>query len=404
MEKKHKRLLIILLALMAAVYFGYHIVKSMEKDISLFTVRPYEASDTAVFTGYIFREENVLYSRTAPGMCRYRYYDGEKVGANEVVADVYRYTNDTLKEKTEEYRKQIEILRRSSSLGRLTEQEITARIDRLSFTISEKNAAGDTAAASALSDELLVLMAKKDLLLSGRSNYDAEIAVLETELAALLSSLSAPAETVAISRSGYFYAECDGYESIFRAELARNITMEEFESLIRTTPDATSNAIGTLLTNTEWYYVTKTERRTADGFVLGASYDCLFIDNGYSETIPMKLVSRELTEDSALLVFFCSSLPRDFDITRCQRMETSRASYTGYRVPAETVRVVDGVTCVYVFKEGCARLREIEILWEQNGYFIVSDNYTSVSAYPALDLNDLIILGEKNLYEGKFMQ
>ncbi|MBQ9748484.1 MAG: hypothetical protein IJV98_06835 [Clostridia bacterium] len=404
MSKTQKRLLIAALAVLCAVYLGYHIGKNFKKDVSLFTVRPYTAEDTAVFTGYILREETVLYAHTVPGMCRYRYYDGEKVGANKVVADVYQYANDALKDKVASYRKQIEILRRSSSLGRLSEEEISERIDRLSFTISEKNASGDTAAAGALGDELLVLMAKRDLLISGKTNYDAEITVLEAELSSLLLSLGTPIGTVSTPRSGYFYAGTDGYESILRAELAKGLTLSGFDALISTPPSVSSGAVGTLLTSSEWYYATKTSAQSAEGFTVGKTYECLFIDNGYSETIPMKLVSREVGESEALLVFFSASLPRDFDITRCQRMEAARAEYTGYRVPAETVRVKNGVTCVYVFKEGSAYLREIEILWEQNGYFIVSDKPGETSVFPPLKLNDLIILGEKDLSEGKFMQ
>ena len=45
-----------------------------------------------------------------------------------------------------------------------------------------------------------------------------------------------------------------------------------------------------------------------------------------------------------------------------------------------------------------------EAVLEQNGYFIVSDKPGETSVFPPLKLNDLIILGEKDLSEGKFMQ
>ena len=60
----------------------------------------------------------------------------------------------------------------------MTVEDVQTKIDYLSYEIAEKNAAGDTAAASALSDELLVLMAKKDLLTSGKNDYDEEIDLL----------------------------------------------------------------------------------------------------------------------------------------------------------------------------------------------------------------------------------
>ena len=84
-------------------------------------------------------------------------------------------------------------------------------------------------------------------------------------------------------------------------------------------------------------------------------------------------------------------------------MEAVRTTYSGYRIPADEVRVIDGATFVYIFDEGSARLREVSILWEANGYYIISDSYESPSENPVLKLNDLIIIGEKNLYDGKII-
>ena len=401
--KIYKRILAVCLCLLAAVYLGYHIFKNLQEDISLFAVRPYTARDSATFTGYIFREETVLSARTS-GLCHYRYYDGEKVGADKIVCEVYRYGNADIAEKIDEYKKQIEILRRSESLGRLTVEEVEKRISHLTFAISEKKTAGDTAAADALSDELLVLMAKKDLLTSGKANYEAEIILLEAEISRIVSAFGSASEYVTTPYSGYFYAETDGFETIFTSEMAEDITLHTFDLLLQEAPRNTTGAIGTLITSAKWYYVSKTDTENADGFIVGATYDCLFIDNGYSETIPMKLVSKETEDGEALLVFFSSSLPRDFDITRCQRMEAVREEHTGLRIPTEVVRVKDGVTYVYILREGAAYERAVDILWEQNGYFIISPDFAGTDDMKPIALNDLIILDETDLYDGKFMQ
>ena len=71
--------------------------------------------------------------------------------------------------------------------------------------------------------------------------------------------------------------------------------------------------------------------------------------------------------------------------------------------PKSNVEFWDGVTYVYILKEGIAREREIQILWEQNGYFIISESFEGLSSRGNLALNDLVILDEKNLYDGKFI-
>jgi hypothetical protein len=81
-------------------------------------------------------------------------------------------------------------------------------------------------------------------------------------------------------------------------------------------------------------------------------------------------------------------------------MQANRGSYSGFRIPAEVVRAEDGKTFVYIFKEGVAAKREVRILWEQNGYYIVSSENTGPGM---LKLNDLIILNDTKLYENKFI-
>ena len=401
-NKKHKKIIVLSLCAIAVVYAIYHIAYQLRTPAEFYSVRPYTAKDTQVFTGYIFREETVLTSY-AGGLCTYNYYDGEKVPANRCVAEVYRYGNETVIRQITEIKKQIEILRRSMSLGRLTLSEVEQKIELVSYEITKKNAEGDTAAANTLSDELLVLMAKKDLLASGKSDYEAEIAVLKGQKTALEISLGIPSETVTAPCAGYFYAGTDGYEEILTSAAIDTLDMDTFTRLTQTAPTAKTNAIGTLLTSVQWYYVTKTTEKDAEGFLAGTSYDCLFLDNSYTESIPMKLVSKEVRNGEALLTFFASYLPRDFDLSRVQRIETTRHAYDGLRIPAETVRAENGITFVYVFDNGTAEKREVQILWEQNGYYIISKSFESESGLPHLKLNDLIIVNDTELYEGKFI-
>ena len=399
-QKKSKKILTVSLCLLAAVYLIYHIVRGFIPEAEFFSVRPYTAYDSQIFTGYIFREETVLTSQTS-GTYNYHYYEGEKVPANRSVADVYAFGNQTISQQIAEIKTQIEIFRSAMSLGKLTISEVNQKIELVSYEIIQKNASGDTAAANALSDELLVLMAKKDLLLSGKKNYDAEIFELENKKNTLISALGTPVESILTATSGYFYSETDGYEEIFTTEAAKHLTIESFDLLSMTAPAEKANTVGTLITNAQWYYATKVPEENADGFLVGTVYDCSFLDNGYTETIPLKLISKETQSAQTLLIFYSSTMPRDFDITRVQRMQATRGTYEGFLIPTEVVRAENGKTFVYIFKEGRATRKEVQILWEQNGYYIVSTN--NENNPNMLALNDLIIINDTNLYESKFI-
>ncbi|MBQ2989140.1 MAG: hypothetical protein IJD59_08565 [Clostridia bacterium] len=394
-----KKILPISLCLLAVIYLGYHLARGLRTDAQFYAVRPYTAYDSQVFTGYIFKDETPLFSG-ASGMCNYHYYDGEKVAANRVVADVYGAENQVISQRIAEVKKQIEILRASMSLGKLTLTEVNRKIELVSYEITQKNAAGDAAAANALGDDLLVLMAKKDLLSSGKDDYNEEIAALESQKDALVASLGLPLESVSAPGSGYFYSGTDGYEEIFTAQTAKNLSLALYDQITSVKAVKKPNAVGTLVTSSQWYYAAKVPEADAEGFLVGTTYECFFPDNSHTEAIFMKLVSKETAASQTLLVFYSSSLPRGFDTTRTQRMQANRGSYTGFRIPAEVVRAENGKTFVYVFYEGVAEKREVSILWEQNGYYIISSENTAPGM---LKLNDLIILNDTKLYENKFI-
>ena len=399
----YKKIIIALLCILAVVYIVYHIAQSLRDDVELFAVRPDTADDVQTFTGYLFFDETVL-TAASSGILNYHYSDGEKVASGSVVADVYPYGDNETAEKIADLQSQIHILKRSTSISGTTVEQVQNQIDTLSTRISELTAAGNTSAANMLANELLAAMAKKDLLSSGKSDYDSEIAALEAQKAVLVASLGTPSESISVSRSGYFYSGVDGYEKAFTLAAAEAITFSSFDALTAMTPSVTSGAVGTLMTDFHWYYVCKTTSGAAEGFTVGNTYDCRFPDNSYVQPILMQLVAKQTDENgNALLTFSSTSLPAVFDMTRCQRMEAVRTTYSGYRIPAGEVRVIDGATYVYIYDEGSARLREVDIIWEENGYYLVSDSYESPSENPVLSLNDLIIVGEKDLYDGKII-
>lgn len=398
----YKKILTALLCLLVAVYVVYHIALNFEKEIELFPVRGVSITDSETFTGYIFSNSTPLVSY-AGGNCYYPYENGEKVGAGKVAAYVYRNGSAALTAQIEDLKRQIDILRAGSRIGGTDIDDVQAQIDRLSYEMSQMTAAGNTEAAALLGREMLVYMAKKDLLTSGKTDYTAEILSLEMQISSYLSSMGSPAETVFTPEAGYFYRGSDGLESVFTVSAAEKLTPKTFDTITKTAGTATSNAVGVLVTDHHWYFAAKTDAQNAEGFTVGETYDCVFPDNAYTKSLAMTLENKMTDGTETLIVFSCDSLPAGFEMQRCQRMEAVREEIRGYRVPADEVRVQNGVTIVYIFKEGIAVPREIDIIMEQNGYYIVSTDSASQNGGTPLSQNDLVIVGEEGLYDGKIV-
>ncbi len=400
MERKVRirNILIGALCLFAVVYCVYHIALRFRKPTDLYTVRPYSADDIRTFSGYLFRDETVL-TTYAAGTRNYTHYDGEKVAVGGIVAEVYAAGGEDTTARLNALRKQAKVLAEADRLGNLSAETVNKEIEALYIRIAQ--ATGD--AADRLQDKLLVLLAKKDQIAAGKDNYAAEIFDLESTRAALARSLGSPADIVSAPTAGVFYSETDGLSALFTTDAARALTPAAFDEILRESESyiASPAAVGVLMTNFRWYYACRTQASVAESFKVGTTYTCTFPENRCSETVPMTLCSKQADETGALLVFTTMNVPSDFDMDRCQRMEVVCATYTGFRVPTETVRVVDGVTCVYVYRKGTAHLRQVDILFEQDGYFIVSD--TMPDSENPLKLNDLIVLGDPDLYDGKLI-
>lgn len=394
-----RRIAIITLCVLAFVYVIYHIANSMKKGPELFTVRPHTAEDAELFTGYLFRDETVLFTDTR-GVGRLYFQNGEKIPAGSTVIDIYRDENAERLQQLKNMEKQIFILKEASAVSGLTIEDVQKQIESTQKLIAEKKASGNMSAADALGDSLLILIAKKDLMLQGRTRYDIEISSWEQQCTHLIASLGLPIESVRTPISGYFREEADGYERYFTADAARTLSLASFDRLISREAETTQDARGTLISDSLWYFAAKVPATAVEGFDIGSTYSCRFPDNRYTGIVDMSVYDKQIDGDLALIVLASNRLPQDFDMTRCQRIEIVRATYSGYRIPASEVRVRDGITYVYIFRKGCARERAIDIIWEQNGYYIVSETYTSASDMPILKLNDLVIIGERGLYDG----
>ena len=86
----------ILLAAIAA-YFGYHVISSLYAPLMTATVTPYEAGAGYYASGFVVREEELLYSQY--GTTVLSCAEGAHVAANDVVATGYR-SDDAKTRKT----------------------------------------------------------------------------------------------------------------------------------------------------------------------------------------------------------------------------------------------------------------------------------------------------------------
>ncbi len=386
-----------LLCIFFFIYAIHHIGNAFKDKTELFLVTMETSENTLDVTGYIFRDESVIYG--AGASCSYNFESGEKVSANSAVAKSFFVESDDLRNSIASIKKRISVLEKSASVLHIDLEEVDMKISALRTRISILSASGNTAFLDEAQEELLVLLHKRKLAEQNKNNYNAELATLYAELASINASAATISRDIYSSSSGYFYNYTDGLEAYFTADAAKSITFESFDSIVSAAQSKSPTAIGKIAALGKWYFVCKTTIAKAEEIVTDETYSCVLTDNSYTEKLPFtvenKLINYETGE--VIIVFSCDRMHTKLDFSRIQRARITISEITGLRVPASSVRVENGQTIVYIIKEGVCRQRKITILFEKSGYCIVEEPQSS----DFLCVYDRIIIGEQDLHDGK---
>ena len=101
-----------------------------------------------------------------------------------------------------------------------------------------------------------------------------------------------------------------------------------------------------------------------------------------------------------LIVFSCDRLPEDFELLRRQSVQITVDSTSGIYVPKDCVKKHDGMRGVYILRGSVVHFRQIDILFEGSDYYLVKSGLEGDEEIEYLQVNDLIILNGKQLFDG----
>ena len=365
----------------SVLYFGYHLINSFTTDVTYSPAYPITQTEYRRGSGYIFRDETIIL-KPSEGVPDYKTEDGARVGIDEPICDLYASVTDSARERIAEIEQRLSILEASLSTGVVREglpealRDSNERYDEIMSLLAN----GDYSAASRLSDGFLSSLVRLGLLENGAEAIRLEIAELKSERVMLLSTYGRITGSVHADSVGYFFRDADGYESVFDPSLLGEITVGGFAELIAKEPEDAARAVGKIVNEPRWYLAIPFDGSDAAGFAEGKDYNIVFHDNE-SRTLTMTLERLVLDLDDhdsdgdraeALLIFSSVKMPDSFRYLRVQDVSVEAASYEGYRIPITAVRYYDGMTGVYVIAGGYAMFRQIDVLYEEEGYCIAA--------------------------------
>ena len=390
---------VILWILLAAItaYFGYHVISSLYAPLMTTTVTPYEAGAGYYASGFVVREEELLYSQY--GTTVLSCAEGAHVAANDTVATGYRSEDARLRQtRMDELSGQIEQLQYAwSAVSSVYDQAaLDADIADALAQLSRYLALRDMNSVSDLSPELKGLILRRTGSGTDSGALQSRISALQAELDTLEAQSAGDTSAISAGRAGTFSAAVDGYEAVLTPERLMDMTVAEFEAV---QPDeADAHAIGRLITSTTWYYACVVPASELSDVEEGDRATLTFARDYYQ---PVTMRVERLGENEAgsrLLVLSSDRALQNVTLLRQQSAEIVFTSYAGLRVPKSAVRVENGQTGVYILEGTLAKWKPITILHDTGESYVVTlDTSSTNNLWPG----DELIINAKNLYDGK---
>ena len=415
-----------LLSLGVVFYLGYHIWQSVTREVETEPAMETSVHSTLETDGYIFRSETVL-AQSGGGSLVPSVSNGEKVAKNSEVARMYSAASPSTVSRITEIDQQIALLSDSLGKGEGLSLKDSSSIDESIYNLlrqlrggSDKGSCRD---ATTLRTSFVGAVNKRMILSGAVSDFSGAMEELESEKNSLTGQLGALLSTVTTPVSGYYYAETDGYESVFDPNLLEDADFDKLYSVLSAKASGTAGAAGKTVTDSLWYMVCVLDRTLLAEYENTSVCTVTFDING-DVSLEMNVERTVPGGDSFALILSSRMMPEGFDYTRMQPVQLVRNTYTGLRVPASSVRVVDGMTGVYVLEGSTVRFRLIKPVTVYEGMYIVETdpdgdgNVTADSGqdtaedtgdgnekskYSYLYLHDTVIVKGKGLYDGKVL-
>ncbi len=401
-EGKFYTKLILWIFLAAVVcYFGYYIFSAIYAPLTTATAIEYEAGSGSYTTGFVVRDEAVVQSNY--GITTMVVSEGERVSRGQTLATGY-LNDDAQRRQTEimELEDQLEQLKYAASYSAdvedqaVLDSEIYAQLVHMSKYVARRdmNSAADRSAA--VKGLILRRMSPEE----ENAAVDQRISDLHSELEALQAQAGGDTMVVQAAASGYFSGTVDGYETVLTMEAMDAMTVSAFQSIQpRQAPD---NAVGKLISGSTWYYVTVVPTAQTKDVKVGQDVPVSFASDFYDDlTMEVHRIGKD-ESGSRLLVLSCDSYMQDATLLRQQSADVVFSSFSGLRVPKEAVRVGENQQPgVYILEGSTAAWKKIRILHDNGESYVVElDKSSTDNLWPG----DEIIVGAKNLYDGKVVR
>lgn len=402
------RLLLLGLSVLVLVYIVYQFYLAAHEPVRTEVARQTTVKDTVDTELFVVRDEGFL-ETTSDGILIPLIPSGSRVAAGEGVVAVF-----DSEDAASRYAERNQVEENLARYTRLNQQKGTYAVNlnalgkRISQDVIDLAELVDNGDLTDMQDQVYDV---RDQILA-RQIATGEAVALDnkvTELTSRQKSLSKAGEgydTLVSEDSGFFIDSVDGYELATKYSKVSKLTPEDVEDLLKSDPEEVSDkVIGKVSKNFDWYLLCSLDSDKAKTLKKG---DSVTIDLPYSAvrsvsaTVASK--SKANKKDKVAVVFKCNRMNAYIASLRKEEGEIILKTYTGLKIPESAVRTnADGKTGVYVLEGNIARFKQLRTVYTEDDYLISSETPQEGEKGDYVSLYDAVILGGKDLYDGKIL-
>jgi len=401
--------LIVLIMTGLIIYVIYHCLQYFKDPVQVTAAVRQTEIQTRELTAYLFRDEQVLTSSRG-GALQALVEDGDHVAIQSEVARVYTSGDgEGLYEQLCKLNEEIAFWEQCLEAANVHTSKLPALNEEISRKYGEvmtAMSAGDGARTRTLSEELLLLLNRQQIMTGELADLPARLAALKAERDALESAYAGTYESITVDRSGYYFRQTDGYEGAFSNEALRLMTLDGFYDLIRQAPQATDTHAGKLIGDFIWYAAIPMPYKDSRMLTEGKVYAMTFAD-GTAVDMELDRILTAEGDERCVLIMKTGHMPEGFTYERKQTVMMAVGETGGLRVPQTSLLTgKDGEMGVYILDVARVRYRKVDIIWHGDGYVLVRESDRTREGHENdLGYQELIITRtDEELFDGKLLE
>ena len=337
-----KRITTFVVALFLIAYVGYQaFLYFFSSSVEFETVDTYTVYDRLEVEGIAIRNEQILESSSS-GYVYYTLKNGARVAKDGVIAQVYPSEGDAIAKNNiamvDAEISMLETLQKQGSVSKTNLEMLNTLLGSSQRDLVGMVKDSDFSELSGVRSEMMELLNRKQILVGKVDNFEERIKTLTEKRDALASGNYKDATgTVTSPVAGYFVSSLDGYEDMLNYEDVASLTVDDVEKAIKTKPKTPATSVGKVVGNYEWYLacVVPVEKLSLFGEKMNLDVMLPFVTD---DAIPVTVEKVNKQGDKAMVLLKCSYMSESLSAVRCEQIQILLKEYTGLYVPDDALR------------------------------------------------------------------